>query len=163
MIEATFFGLLVVAGALLVWSDLRLGIIPNWLNIAIAAAGLARVALLESFTATIVAAGEGIAVGALVWLLRWLFFRLRKYQGLGLGDVKLLAASGIWIGIAGVPIQLLVASLSALTAAAILHLAGRGIGRKTSLPFGPFLVLGLLTTLWIDQSGGLQPLPWSMP
>jgi leader peptidase (prepilin peptidase) / N-methyltransferase len=159
MIEATFFGLLVVAGALLAWSDLRLGIIPNWLNLAIAAAGLARVALLESFTATIVAAGEGIAVGAVVWLLRWFFFCLRKYQGLGLGDVKLLAASGIWIGIAGVPVQLLVASLSALTAAAILRLAGRGVGRKTPLPFGPFLVLGLLTALWIEQSGGLQPLP----
>jgi leader peptidase (prepilin peptidase)/N-methyltransferase len=157
MIEATFFGLLVVAGALLAWSDLRLGIIPNWLNIAIAAVGLARVALLESFSATIVAAGEGIAVGAVVWLLRWFFFSLRKYQGLGLGDVKLLAASGIWIGIAGVPLQLLVASLSALTAAAILRLAGRGVGRKTSLPFGPFLVLGLLTALWIEQSGGLQP------
>jgi leader peptidase (prepilin peptidase) / N-methyltransferase len=157
MIEATFFGLLVVAGALLAWSDLRLGIIPNWLNLAIAAAGLARVALLESFTATIVAAGEGIAVGAVVWLLRWFFFSLRKYQGLGLGDVKLLAASGIWIGIAGVPVQLLVASLSALTAAAILRLAGRGVGRKTPLPFGPFLVLGLLTALWIEQSGGPQP------
>jgi leader peptidase (prepilin peptidase)/N-methyltransferase len=159
MIEATFFGLLVVAGALLAWNDLRLGIIPNWLNLAIAVAGLARVALLESFMATIVAAGEGIAVGAVVWLLRWFFFSLRKYQGLGLGDVKLLTASGIWIGIAGVPVQLLVASLSALTAAAILRLAGRGVGRKTSLPFGPFLVLGLLTVLWIEQSGGLQPLP----
>ncbi len=88
--------------------------------------------------------------------MRWFFFSLRKYQGLGLGDVKLLAASGIWIGIAGVPVQLLVASLSALTAAAILRLAGCGVGRKTSLPFGPFLVLGLLTALWIEQSGGLQ-------
>ena len=158
MIDATFLAVLVVAGVLLAWIDLRSGIIPNWLNIAIAAAGLARVTLLENLTAAFVAGGEGIAVGAVVWLLRWLFFSLRKYQGLGLGDVKLLAASGIWIGAAGVPVQLLVASLSALLAAAILRLGGRSIGRTTSLPFGPFLVLGLVIAVWIEESAGLRPL-----
>ena len=85
-----------------------------------------------------------------MWLLRWLYFRLRKYQGLGLGDVKLLAASGVWIGIAGVPIQLLVASLTALAAAGLLRLAGLAMTRQTSLPFGPFLALGLLITLMLQ-------------
>jgi leader peptidase (prepilin peptidase)/N-methyltransferase len=158
MIDATFLVVLVVASALLAWIDLRSGIIPNWLNIAIAAAGLARVALLESLAATLIAGGEGIAVGVAVWLLRWFFFSLRRYQGLGLGDVKLLAASAIWIGIAGVPVQLLLASLSALVTAAILRIRGHGISGKTSLPFGPFLVLGLVTTLWIKESAGLRPL-----
>jgi len=41
-------------------------------------------------------------VGAIVWPLRRLYFRWRNLQGFGLGDVKLLAASGVWIGIAGV-------------------------------------------------------------
>jgi leader peptidase (prepilin peptidase) / N-methyltransferase len=158
MIDATFLVVLFVASALLAWIDLRLGIIPNWLNIAIAAAGLARVAQLESSTAALVAGGEGIVAGAVMWLLRWLFFSLRKYEGLGLGDVKLLAASAIWIGIAGIPVQLLVASLSALVAATILRLGGHGMNRKTSLPFGPFLVLGLITALWIRESAGLQTL-----
>jgi leader peptidase (prepilin peptidase)/N-methyltransferase len=77
----------------------------------------------------------------------------RKYQGLGLGDVKLLAASGIWIGLAGVPVQLLVGSCAALAAAGGLHLAGRTMTRQTSLPFGPFLALGLLVTLVFEQTG----------
>jgi leader peptidase (prepilin peptidase) / N-methyltransferase len=158
MIDATFLAVLVIASALLAWIDLRHGVIPNWLNIVIAAAGLARVAQLENLTAALVAGSEGLAVGAVVWLLRWLFFSFRKYQGIGLGDVKLLAASTIWIGVAGVPVQLLVASLSALLAAAILHLGGRGINRKTSLPFGPFLVLGLAAALWIEESFGLRSL-----
>jgi leader peptidase (prepilin peptidase)/N-methyltransferase len=147
MMAATFLALLCAASALLAFIDLRRGIIPNWLNLAIAFAGLARAFLLEGFVALLTAACEGIIVGATVWLLRWLFFRLRKYQGLGLGDVKLLAASGVWIGIAGVPIQLLVASLTALAAAGLLRLAGLAMTRQTSLPFGPFLALGLLTTL----------------
>jgi leader peptidase (prepilin peptidase)/N-methyltransferase len=96
---------------------------------------------------------EGIAVGAIAWLLRRLYFMFRKYQGLGLGDVKLLAASGVWIGLAGVPVQLLVGSLAALAAAGGLHLAGRTMTRQTSLPFGPFLALGLLVTLILQQTG----------
>jgi leader peptidase (prepilin peptidase) / N-methyltransferase len=147
MIAATFLALLCAASALLVLIDLRRGLIPNWLNLAIAIAGLARALLLGGFAAFLTAGCEGIVVGAIVWLLRWLFFRLRKYQGLGLGDVKLLAASGVWIGIAGVPIQLLVASLTALATAGLLRLAGHAMTRQTSLPFGPFLALGLLTTL----------------
>jgi leader peptidase (prepilin peptidase) / N-methyltransferase len=155
MLDATFLAVLVIGGALLAWIDLRSGIIPNWLNIAIAAAGLARVTLLESLTAAVVAGVEGIAAGMTMWLLRWFFFSLRKYQGLGLGDVKLLAASAIWIGIAGVPLQLLVASLSALLAAAILRIRGLDMNRKTSLPFGPFLVLGLVSALCIKELAGL--------
>jgi len=76
---------------------------------------------------------------------------LRKFQGLGLGDVKLLAASGIWIGIAGVPVQLVIASLGALSAAGVLKLAGSAITRQTALPFGPFLALGLLATLALEE------------
>jgi leader peptidase (prepilin peptidase)/N-methyltransferase len=54
-------------------------------------------------------------IGGVVWLLRWLYFKYRKFQGLGLGDGKVLVASAAWIGVAGVPMQLLIASVSALT------------------------------------------------
>jgi leader peptidase (prepilin peptidase)/N-methyltransferase len=71
---------------------------------------------------------------------------LRKIQGLGLGDVKFLAATTPWIGIAGMPTLLLIATLTALAAAGSLQLAGRDMTRQTSLPFGPFLAIGLLLT-----------------
>jgi leader peptidase (prepilin peptidase)/N-methyltransferase len=153
MLAATFIALLCAASALLAAIDLRRGIIPDWLNLAIAVAGLARAVLLEGFSAALAAGLEGLAVGAVVWLLRKLYFMLRKFQGFGLGDVKLLAASGVWIGIAGVPLQLLVASLSALAAAGVLKFSGRVMTRQTSLPFGPFLALGLLTALALQQEG----------
>ena len=109
MTASVSLALLSVASVALAWIDLRRGLIPNWLNLGIALTGLARVAALDGSAAALVAACEGVLVGAIVWLLRELYFRLRKFQGLGLGDVKLLAASGIWIGIASVPVQLLVA------------------------------------------------------
>jgi leader peptidase (prepilin peptidase) / N-methyltransferase len=145
--------LLCFASLVLAIIDLRRGIIPNWLNLAIAVVGLGRAALVGGFAATLAAACEGLAVGAVLWLLRWLFFRWRKYHGLGLGDVKLLAASGIWIGIAGVPVQLLIASLSALLAAGLLRFGGHMMTRQSSLPFGPFLALGLLTAFALQQAG----------
>ena len=122
MIAAICLVLLGLASALLAWIDLRRGIIPDWLNLVIAVIGLARAALLDGWAAALGAGSEGIVIGAIAWLLRRLYFVFRGFQGLGLGDVKLLAASGIWIGVAGVPVQLLVASLTALAAAAVIQL-----------------------------------------
>jgi leader peptidase (prepilin peptidase)/N-methyltransferase len=156
MIAETPLALLGVAAALLAWIDLRRGIIPDWLNLLIATVGLARVAMLDGWLAAIGAAGEGILAGIIVWSLRGLYVLVRKYQGLGLGDVKLIAASAVWIGIPGIPIQVLVASLTALAVAGILSLAGWTMTRKTSLPFGPFLALGLLAALALQEASGMS-------
>jgi leader peptidase (prepilin peptidase) / N-methyltransferase len=153
MIAATCLALVYLASAWLAWIDLRRGIIPDWLNLAIAVIGLARAVLLDGWASALSAGCEGIVIGAIVWLLRRLYFTFRKFQGLGLGDVKLLAASGIWVGVAGVPIQLLIASVTALAAAGVMQLAGRTMTRLTPLPFGPFLALGLVATVSLQQGG----------
>jgi leader peptidase (prepilin peptidase)/N-methyltransferase len=152
MIAILFLVLLGLACAMLAWIDLRQGIIPNWLNLAIGVLGIARIATLDGWAPVPSAIIESILVGAIVWLLRQLYFVLRKNQGLGLGDVKLLVASTVWVGATGIPMLLLVASLTALAAAGILHLAGERMTRQTALPFGPFLALGLLVTLALQQA-----------
>jgi leader peptidase (prepilin peptidase)/N-methyltransferase len=126
--------------------DIRRGIIPDGVNLSIAGLGLMRVVVADGVVAGIEAACEGAVIGLTFWLLRRLYFTLRKIQGLGLGDVKFLAATTPWIGIAGMPTLLLIATLTALAAAGILQLAGRDMTRQTSLPFGPFLAIGLLLT-----------------
>jgi leader peptidase (prepilin peptidase)/N-methyltransferase len=156
MIAATSLALIYLASAWLAWIDLRRGIIPDWLNLAIAVIGLAKAVLLDGWAAGLSAGCEGIVIGAIAWLLRRLYFMFRKFQGLGLGDVKLLAASGIWVGVAGVPIQLLIASVTALAAAGVMQLAGRTVTRLTPLPFGPFLALGLLATASLQQGGWIS-------
>jgi leader peptidase (prepilin peptidase) / N-methyltransferase len=126
--------------------DIRRGIIPDGVNLSIAGLGLMRVVVADGVVAGIEAACEGAVIGLTFWLLRRLYFTLRKIQGLGLGDVKFLAAATPWIGIAGIPTLLLIATLTALAAAGSLQLAGRDMTRQTSLPFGPFLAIGLLLT-----------------
>jgi leader peptidase (prepilin peptidase)/N-methyltransferase len=135
--------------------DLRRGIIPNQLNLAIAGLGLMRAVTSGGPAAGIAAISEGVAIGAIFWSLQWLYYRLRKTPGLGLGDVKFLAAAGLWVGIAGLPTLLLIATLTALVAAGMLKLAGQSMTRQTSLPFGPFLATGLLLTIMLQEFLGV--------
>ncbi|MET0219623.1 MAG: A24 family peptidase [Bradyrhizobium sp.] len=151
MIPLLCLTMLGCACLLLAWIDFRQGIIPDWLNLAIAVLGVIRGASIGGWPLAAELVVEGALIGGVIWLLRWLYFRLRKVQGLGLGDVKLLAASAIWIGVAGVPVQLLVAALSALTVALGLHFVGNRMTRHTALPFGPFLALGLLVAIVLQQ------------
>jgi leader peptidase (prepilin peptidase) / N-methyltransferase len=146
-----FFVTLCLLGIVLAWIDIRDGIIPDWLNLTVAALGLAKPLIAGGLLAGIEAAAAGAASGLIFWSLRRLYFGWRKIQGLGLGDVKFLAAAGIWIGLAGLPTLLLTAALTALTAAAVMQCAGRDMNRGTSLPFGPFLTIGLLLALVIQQ------------
>jgi leader peptidase (prepilin peptidase)/N-methyltransferase len=151
LLFAGFYMLLCLLCGGLAVIDLRRGLIPDGLNLAIAGLGLMQAFVTDGATSAIEAAAEGLAAGAIFWLLRRLYFMLRKIDGLGLGDVKFLAAAAIWIGLAGLPTLILIAAISALAAAGGLQLAGQPMTRQTSLPFGPFLALGLLLTIPIEQ------------
>jgi leader peptidase (prepilin peptidase)/N-methyltransferase len=145
-------GLLCVAIALI---DIRQGIIPDGLNVSVVALGLLKVWIAGGFAAGAEVVAEVVSTGVVLLLLRQLYFVWRKMDGLGLGDVKLLAASAPWVGIAGIPMLLLIAALVALATIGSLHLAGRPITRQTSLPFGPFLTIGLMMTITAQQWLGL--------
>ena len=144
MIIVVSFGLLCLLSVVLAWIDIQHGIIPDWLNLAIAGLGLSKALMVDGPIAGLEAVCEGAMIGAIFWLLRRLYFAFRKIQGLGLGDVKFLAAAGIWVGVAGLPMLLLVAALTALACAGLMQLAGRQLNGQTSMSFGPFLAIGLL-------------------
>ena len=150
-----FFMPLCLLCGVLALIDIHRGIIPNGLNLLMAGLGLLRAGIAGGALAGTEAACEGAAIGLIFWLLRRLYFTLRKAQGLGLGDVKFLAAAGTWIGVAGLPSLLLIATLTALAAAGSLQLAGREMTRRTSLPFGPFLAIGLLLTVALQRFSGV--------
>lgn len=152
MPDSLFLILLCPLLALLAWIDLREGIIPDWLNLAIALLGLAD-ALAGGWREGLVALAEGAAAGIALWLLRKLYFEWRRIQGLGLGDVKFVAAAAVSTGVAGIPWLLLVAAATALVSVGALRLAGRPMTREMAVPFGPFLGLGLLATATLQRHG----------
>ncbi len=68
--------------------------------------------------------------------------RLRGRDGLGAGDAKLLAAGGAWLGIAALPMLVLLAALATLATALV---AARGrLRAEQAVPFGP----GLAVAIW---------------
>jgi len=151
VVEIGYFVLLCLLSGLLAWIDIDRGIIPDWLNLAIAGLGPSKAVILGGEAAGLEVAYQGAAIGAVFWLLRTSYFAVRKIEGLGFGDVKFLAAAGIWVGVAGVPMLVMVAALTALACAGVLQLAGRQLTGQTAISFGPFLAIGLLVTWGMQQ------------
>jgi leader peptidase (prepilin peptidase)/N-methyltransferase len=77
-----------------------------------------------------------------------LVFALAYPKGMGMGDVKLAGVLGLFLG-RSVAVALLVGVLSgALFGAAVMARLGVAQGRKTAVPFGPFLALGGIVALF---------------
>jgi leader peptidase (prepilin peptidase)/N-methyltransferase len=125
--------LLLALGAI----DVRTGLLPDPLVLAVAIGGLLASALAPDTLADRLA---GAAVGGgLLAVVAIGYERLRGHAGLGWGDVKLVAALGLWVGWQGLPGVILCASLGGLGYAAAMALIGRPVRRDQELPFGPFL------------------------
>jgi leader peptidase (prepilin peptidase)/N-methyltransferase len=107
---------------------------------------------MEGALGPLIAGSQGLIIAALLLLLRELYFRWRSIQGLGLGDVKFLSAATLWTGLFDFPILLLAASVAALFVVLCLHVVGQGVTARASIPFGPFLVVGLLVVLAVQPS-----------
>ncbi len=87
----------------------------------------------------------GFAVSGVVFLLVYLISR----GGLGGGDVKLMAVSGLYLGFNGVMPTMLYGSVLAALTAGVLILC-RKMGRKDSFALVPFLFAGMLLTVFFQ-------------
>lgn len=85
--------------------------------------------------------------GGLLLTVAWVYERATGREGMGGGDVKLLAMIGAFLGWQGVLLTLLLGSLLG-SAIGIVLMTSRGADRKLAIPFGPFLSLGALVTLF---------------
>ncbi len=124
--------------------DVRHYIIPDEFSIYAVPLGVAASALLQrlgwseaiGWKASVLGA---LAGGGFLLLVMGLFWLVRRREGMGLGDVKLLAMIGSFLGpFPAVPFVLFVASVAgSLVGVPLVLLRRRGLA--TALPFGPFL------------------------
>ncbi len=132
--------LLVVPIALI---DLEHRIIPNRLTLIGAVAALAIGTALDP-------AGEpgrliaGAAAGGFL-----LIAALAYPGGMGMGDVKLAAMIGLFLGAAVAPALLIALVTGTLLGVVIVARKGAREGRKTAVPFGPFLALGAVVAVFV--------------
>jgi leader peptidase (prepilin peptidase)/N-methyltransferase len=95
-----------------------------------------------------------LIAAALILLIRWIYWLVRRREGIGLGDAKLMAMLAAWLGLPG---ALLAFSIGVVVgaAAALLLLAVPAARREsqtlavTKLPLGTFLCIGgIVSALW---------------
>ena len=139
---AIFCALLVALATI----DLEHYLLPDRLTLPGIVLGLALqpwipgVTLLEAVIGAVAGAGVLIAAYGGWWLVR-------KEEGLGLGDVKMLAMIGAFLGWKGMLVALFVGALSgAAVGLALVATSGRDM--KARLPFGTFLALGAVVALF---------------
>jgi leader peptidase (prepilin peptidase)/N-methyltransferase len=133
-------------------SDIRWRILPDGLTLALLGAGIAAAALGPpgAFLDSAAGAAGGYAAFA---ALRASHCALRGAEGMGLGDCKLAAALGAWLGWAALPWVVLAASGAALAVAGASALAGAAAPLRVRHPFGAYLCAAGL----IAWSGALAP------
>jgi leader peptidase (prepilin peptidase)/N-methyltransferase len=94
----------------------------------------------------------GIAVGGgVLFAIAEAYYRVRHEEGLGMGDVKMLAMVGAFIGWKLTLLTLMMASFSGTLIGLALIVSKRG-GMKYALPFGTFLALGAAVSATVGSS-----------
>jgi leader peptidase (prepilin peptidase)/N-methyltransferase len=126
--------------------DLEHRIIPNKITLpaAVAAIGIGLLTRPSGVPEQLI---SGAAAGGFL-----LMFALAYPRGMGMGDVKLAAVLGLFLG-RSVAVAVLVGVLAGtLVGTAIMARLGVAEGRKTAVPFGPFLAFGGLVALIVGPS-----------
>lgn len=128
--------------------DLQHRILPNVITLpGIAAGFVASVFLPPGWLSSAIGI---LAGGSILFAIAEAYYRLRGIEGLGMGDVKMLAMIGAFLGPAGVVVSVLLASLSGSAVGLAAIAFGRG-DRKTRLPFGVFLAAGGVAALFFGD------------
>ncbi|WP_340116991.1 A24 family peptidase [Pelagibius sp. 7325] len=131
--------------------DLRDYLLPDVLTLPLLLAGLAATAVLDAGALQDHLIGAVLGFSSFYGVSR-LYRLLRACEGLGLGDAKLLAAAGAWLGWTALPSVLLIAAAAALAVAAAARIMGRPMQSTTPLPFGSFLAFSIW---WVWLYGAL--------
>jgi len=89
--------------------------------------------------------------GGVLYAIAFFYSLLRKQDGMGGGDIKLLAMIGAWLGWQSLPFVILVSSASG-SVIGLIAMKSQKKGGSTRIPFGPFLSCGaLLYTFYSEK------------
>ena len=141
--------LLILVLAYLAYIDLRTFRLPDLITLPLIFLGLR----FNSFSNLQVVDPQESILGALLgylslWLLNRIYRYIRSQDGIGMGDAKLLAGLGAWLGWHALPGILFIASAFGIIGG-MLWLRINKQKHGSPFPFGPFLIFaGIIELLW---------------
>jgi leader peptidase (prepilin peptidase)/N-methyltransferase len=137
----------------LAWIDAETFLLPDtltqallWVGLIGSAMSLTNTSLLDSLAGAVLGYG-------LLWLVSWGFERLAGKEGMGQGDLKLLAGLGAWLGVWSLLPLILLASVSGLIFGVTQKIRGQ-LGHNGHFAFGPFLALSGFACFFLGFSMG---------
>ena len=142
--------ILSLAFIMIFFIDLKHFIIPNEITFSMMLLGFAKSfdpnlnIIFPNYINSLIGGLFGYGI---IWGIIILYKKIRKKEGMGLGDAKLLAVIGFWFGWASIPFVLFSSSLIALISV-IPSLLNKKKNISSEIPFGPFLILGCLLYLF---------------
>jgi leader peptidase (prepilin peptidase)/N-methyltransferase len=145
--QALLMYALIAAFLVITFIDLDHRIIPDVITLPGIPIGLAA-----SFGPGMISPLESLlgilAGGGSLFLVAWGYQLVTQREGMGGGDIKLLAMIGAFIGWKGVLLTIFIASLTGTLAGMALIFRRRG-DMKLAVPFGPFLAVGAIAYLFM--------------
>jgi leader peptidase (prepilin peptidase)/N-methyltransferase len=122
--------------------DLRALVLSDFLTLPLAAAGLVVIAWLDvdAIPNHLAAAALG---AALIAAVAWAYRRARGREGIGMGDAKLMAAAGAWVGLEGLGTVMLYGVAATLILVLVKSGTSGRIAAETAVPLGAGLAAGL--------------------
>ena len=127
--------------------DLKHFIIPNVLTFTLMIVGFIKSfdpnlnkAIFPNYINSLIGGVFGYLI---IWLIIYFYKKVRKKEGMGLGDAKLLSAIGFWFGWLSIPFTIFISSLVALIFV-IPSILNKSRGMTSQIPFGPYIIIGCI-------------------
>ena len=161
-----FFGLTLAALLLLILSiffiiiffiDLKHFIIPNELTFPLMIIGFFKSfdpnlnqTIFPNYINSLIGGVFGYLI---IWLIIFFYKKVRKKEGMGLGDAKLLAVIGFWFGWFSIPFTIFISSIVALIFV-VPSLINKSRKMSSQIPFGPYIIIGCI--LYVSFSNQIK-------
>jgi len=158
LLELLIFGFSLIVVSFI---DLDHMILPDKFTLSGIAIGLTGAALNPE--REFMAAVWGLLMGGgFLYAIAYIYFAIRKMDGMGGGDIKLLGWIGAVLGWKSIPFVILGSSVVGSVAGLIVSVKG-GAGLKSSIPFGPYLAAAAMVYVLFGQEMAAWYLSFFLP
>ena len=153
-ITTLLFLILGLSFIIIFFIDLKHYIIPNVLTFSLMIIGFLKSfdpnlnPIFPNFINSLIGGIFGYFV---IWSIIYFYKQVRKKEGMGLGDAKLLSAIGFWFGWISIPFVIFLSSIIALLFV-IPSLIKKSKKLSSEIPFGPYIIIGTLIYLIFESN-----------
>ena len=92
----------------------------------------------------------GIFGYLIIWLIIYFYKKVRKKEGMGLGDAKLMAVIGFWFGWISIPFVIFISSVVALILV-VPSLINKSRSMSSKISFGPYIISAAVIYLFFSD------------